>query len=286
MTVLEFSRMHWAAASALFIATSLAVATGTIIFLHPGIILAVAGFTLSDAMPLAFIGLMPLPAAITTLSALVFSINLILSTFFNIVVAIYNAMDHFFRPDDINLGDGYRTEKNRDLRKLLSEHWAMTFALLIATAFAIAIATVAFLYPPFILAIAGFTLFDTTPLAFIGPMPLPAAVLTITALVFSINVVASILFNTVVTIYNGLDHLLQPELSEHLITTSHRNMQEGGLKKRQSDGDKMAPANGGEKYGDDTHYFSPIDSPSRGIKVDGHLSPSTDIGSPRKNNCF
>ncbi|WP_019215808.1 hypothetical protein [Legionella tunisiensis] len=71
MTVLEFSRRHWAAASALFIATSFALATGTIIFLHPGIILAVAGFTVADAMPLAFIGSMSLPAAMTILSTLV-----------------------------------------------------------------------------------------------------------------------------------------------------------------------------------------------------------------------
>lgn len=286
MTVLEFSRKHWAAASALFIATSLAIATGTIIFLHPGIILAVAGFTLSDAMPLAFIGLMPLPAAITTLSALVFSINLILSTLFNIVVAIYNAMDHFFRPPHIDLGDNYKNEKRGLLQKLLSEHWAMTFALLIATAFAIAIATVAFLYPPVILAIAGFTLLDTTPLAFIGSMPLPAAVFTITAIVFSINVVASILFNTVVSIYNGLDYLLQPELSEYLITSSHRNMQGSGLEKRLSGDDSRVPTTGAENYGDDIHYPSPLDSSIRGIKVDGHIYPSKDTGSPRQNNCF
>ncbi|WP_019215809.1 hypothetical protein [Legionella tunisiensis] len=184
------------------------------------------------------------------------------------------------------MGDHYENENRGLLRKLLSEHWAVTFALLIATAFSIAIAMVAFLYPSVILAIAGFTLFDTTPLAFIGPMPLPAAVLTITALVFSINLVASILFNTVVSIYNGLDHLLQPESKELSIASSHLNMQMSGLEKRRAGGDSITSIIDGEDYGDGINHCSPLASPTRGIKIDGHIYPDTEQGSQHQNNCF
>lgn len=280
MTVLEFSRKHWAAASALFIATSLAIATGTIIFLYPGAVLAIAGFTLSDAMPLAFIGPMSLPAAITTISALVFSINLILSTLFNVIVAIYNAIDHFFRPLHVDLADGF----DKEVIGLLSEHWAVASALLIATAFSIAIAMATFLYPPVILAIAGFTVFDATPLAFIGPMPLPAAVLTVTALVFSINLVASILFNTVVSIYNALDRLLQPEPPGPPLTpSSHKNMRVSGLEKR-PDGDHPPFRS---DIGDDINFSSPLTPVTRGIVVEGrsHQAEGRVVVSP-KNSCY
>lgn len=92
----------------------------------------------------------------------------------------------------------------------IRRHWAASLALLLATLTAAAVITTCILFPPALAAVAAFTLFGATPLAFLSTMAVPAAVATVGAITFGLSLAASTLFNTVVSIYNKMDKAISP----------------------------------------------------------------------------
>ncbi|OCH98980.1 hypothetical protein A8135_09505 [Legionella jamestowniensis] len=94
--------------------------------------------------------------------------------------------------------------------KFLRQHWAATAAVVLGLLTAAAAVTAAIMFPPSILAIAGFSAFGFTPFAFLASMATPAAVATIGAMTFAASLAASTLFNAVVGVYNFMNAKITP----------------------------------------------------------------------------
>ncbi|ASQ47380.1 hypothetical protein [Legionella clemsonensis] len=94
--------------------------------------------------------------------------------------------------------------------RFLRQHWAASAAVFLALLTAAAAVTAVILFPPSILAIAGFSFLGFTPFAFLATMATPAAVAAIGAMTFAASLAASTVFNAVVGVYNFMNAKITP----------------------------------------------------------------------------
>ncbi|WED42792.1 hypothetical protein [Legionella cardiaca] len=93
----------------------------------------------------------------------------------------------------------------------LRKHWAASLAILLAVITTAAVVTAVALFPPSILAIAGFSVFGATPFAALATLSIPAATAVIGAMTFVTSLAVSALFNAVVSAYNFMNKVFTPK---------------------------------------------------------------------------